>query len=78
MRTDCICQGHLRQWPGNARYNIDLVGVQEVRWHRRGTLRAGDFAFFYGKCSMYEGENRCIQDFGGETLGKETTWKVQA
>jgi len=28
--------------------------------------------------SMYGGEERCIQDFGGETWGKETTWKTQA
>jgi len=29
-------------------------------------------------CSMYEGEERGIQGFGGETLGKETTWETQA
>jgi len=26
-----------------------------------------------GACSMYGGEERHIQGFGGETLGKETT-----
>ena len=31
------------------RYNVDLVGVQEVKWYRWGTLRAGDYIFFYGK-----------------------------
>jgi hypothetical protein len=25
------------------------VGVQEVRWDKRGTIRAGDYNFFYGK-----------------------------
>jgi len=30
-----------------ARYKLDLVGVQEVSWDRKGTIRAGDF--FYGK-----------------------------
>jgi hypothetical protein len=25
------------------------VGVQEVRWDKRGTVRAGDYTFFYGK-----------------------------
>ena len=25
-----------------ARYKFDLVGVLEVRWHREGTVRAGD------------------------------------
>jgi hypothetical protein len=24
------------------------------------------------------GEKRCIQDFGGETCGKATTWETQA
>ena len=31
-----------------------------------------------GACSTYGGEERCIQGFGGETRGKETTWKAQA
>jgi len=25
-----------------ARYKLDLVGVQEVRWDKRGTVRAGN------------------------------------
>ena len=25
-----------------ARYELDLVGVQEVRWDKEGTVRAGD------------------------------------
>jgi len=29
-----------------------------------------------GACSAY-GEERRIQGFGGETLGKETTWETQ-
>jgi exonuclease III len=32
-----------------ARYKFDLVGVQEVRWDKGDTVRAGDFTFFYGK-----------------------------
>src|SRR5215469_7257202 len=32
-----------------ARYKLDLVGVQEVRWDKEGTVRAGDCNFFYGK-----------------------------
>jgi hypothetical protein len=31
-----------------------------------------------GACSTYGGEERCIQGFGGETCGKETTWKTRA
>jgi hypothetical protein len=34
-----------------ARYKLDLVGVQ-VRWDKGGTVRAGDFNFFYGKESV--------------------------
>ena len=32
-----------------ARYKLDLVGVQEVRWDKGGTVRAGDYNFFCGK-----------------------------
>jgi hypothetical protein len=32
-----------------ARYKLDLVGVQEVRWDKGGTVRAGDYTFFNGK-----------------------------
>jgi len=32
-----------------ARNKLDVVGVQEVRWDKGGTVRAGDYNFFYGK-----------------------------
>jgi hypothetical protein len=32
-----------------ARFKLDLVGVQGVRWDKGGTVRAGNYAFFYGK-----------------------------
>jgi exonuclease III len=32
-----------------SRYNLDFVGVQEVRWDRGGTEPAGEYTFFYGK-----------------------------
>ena len=32
-----------------AKYKSDVVGVQEVRWDKGGTVRAGDYDFFYGK-----------------------------
>jgi len=28
-----------------ARYELDLVGAQEVRWDKGGTVRAGDYNF---------------------------------
>jgi hypothetical protein len=31
-----------------------------------------------GACSMYGGEEKCIKGFGGETGGKDITWKAQA
>ena len=31
------------------RYKLNLVVVQEVRWDKAGTVRAGDYNFFYGK-----------------------------
>jgi exonuclease III len=27
-------------------YKLDLVGVQEVRWDKEGTVKAGDYSFF--------------------------------
>jgi len=35
-----------REW---ARYKLDLVSMEEVRWDREGTVRAEDYNFFYGK-----------------------------
>jgi len=32
-----------------ARFILDVVGVQEVRWDKGGTVRAGDYDFFYRK-----------------------------
>jgi exonuclease III len=32
-----------------ATYTSDLMGVQEVRWNKGATVRAGDYYFFYGK-----------------------------
>jgi hypothetical protein len=32
-----------------ARYKLDLVRVQEVKWERGGTELAGEYIFFYGK-----------------------------
>jgi hypothetical protein len=29
-----------------ARYKLHLVGVQEVRWEKEGTVKAGDYSFF--------------------------------
>ena len=29
-----------------ATYKLDLVGVQEVRWEKEGTVKAGDYSFF--------------------------------
>jgi exonuclease III len=34
---------------GLAKYKLDLVGVQEVRWEDRGTEPAGKYMFFYKK-----------------------------
>jgi hypothetical protein len=28
-----------------ARYKLDLVGVQQVRWYKGGHVRAGDYIF---------------------------------
>jgi hypothetical protein len=33
----------------SARYKLDFVGVQEVRWDKGGSVTAGNYTFFYGK-----------------------------
>jgi len=30
-----------------SRYKLDFVGVQEVRWDKEGTERAGDYRFCF-------------------------------
>ena len=30
------------------RYKLDVVGVQEVRWNKGGTVREGDYPLMYG------------------------------
>jgi hypothetical protein len=50
MLGACIGQDYLQQQPGNWEdIKLDLVGVQGVRWDKGGTVRAGDYNFFYGK-----------------------------
>jgi hypothetical protein len=34
-----------------SKYQLELVGVQEVRWHGGGTEPAGKYTFLYGKGS---------------------------
>ena len=29
-----------------ARYKLDLLDVEEVRWEKKGTVRAGNYFFF--------------------------------
>jgi exonuclease III len=31
------------------RYKLDVVGVQEVRWNKGGSVNAEDYDFFYWK-----------------------------
>ena len=50
MLGGCIGQVHLTAVTRElARYKLNLVGVQEVRWDKGGTVRAEDYNFFYGK-----------------------------
>jgi hypothetical protein len=32
-----------------ARFKLDIEDVQEVRWDKGSTVRAGDYNFLYGK-----------------------------
>ena len=44
-----------------ARYKLDVVGVQEVRWDKGGTVREGDYDFFYGKGTERESGSARIE-----------------
>jgi hypothetical protein len=43
-----------------ARYKLDLVRVQEVRWEGSGTEPAGEYTFFYGKGNENHELNRFL------------------
>jgi hypothetical protein len=43
-----------------AGYKLDLVGVQEVRWDKEGTVRARDYNCFQKEMKIINWE----QDFG--------------
>ena len=50
MLGDCIGKVHSNQQPRKlVRYKLDLMGMQEFRWDKGGTVRAGDYNFFCGK-----------------------------
>ena len=50
MLGECIGQVHFTAAARElARYKFNLVGAQEVRWDKRGTVRSGYYNLFYGK-----------------------------
>jgi exonuclease III len=42
-----------------ARDKLDVVGVQEVRWDKEGTVKAGNYSFFF--YGMYGGGEGCAR-----------------
>jgi len=51
------CTGQARE---TARYKLDIVVVQDVRWHKEGTVRAGDYNFLYGHLGDPDVDGRII------------------
>jgi hypothetical protein len=58
------------------------VGVQEVRWDRRGTEPAGECTFFYGKgnenLELDTGFLFCYLGYWWAARSKDTTRETQA
>jgi hypothetical protein len=53
-----------------AGYKLDLVGVQEVRWDKRSTVREGDYIFIYGKGnSSHQLEQDCLYNIPQNSIG---------
>jgi hypothetical protein len=48
-RSLCSSGSHTTVARELARYSSDLVGVQEVRWEKRGHSKCGGLYFLYGK-----------------------------
>jgi hypothetical protein len=46
------------------------VYTASERWH--------DSNVSVFKCLLYGAEEKCTEEFGGDTWGKQTTWKIQA
>ena len=38
-----------------AKYKLDLVGVQEVRWDRRRHCKSRGYIFFWGEKKLFDG-----------------------
>jgi exonuclease III len=49
VRSLCMASSFTAAARELARYKLDLVDVQEVRWDREGTVRAEVYNCFYGK-----------------------------
>jgi exonuclease III len=53
-----------------ARYKLDLVGVQEIRWDKGDTVRAGDYIFIYEKGnSSHQLEQDCLYSVPPNNVG---------
>ena len=44
-----------------AKYRMDLVGVQEVRWEGSGTLESGNYTLFYANLSSFPESAGCFR-----------------
>jgi len=43
-----------------AKYELNLVGLQGVRWEKEGTVRVGDYIFLWKINGNYQGEQDCL------------------
>jgi len=65
-------------WEWRRLHNVELYELYfcyESTYYASGQIKKNEMS---GACSTYGVEERYVQTFVGETLGKEKTWKTQA
>jgi hypothetical protein len=58
--------------------NVEKISEQETKSRESNSGNQIEKNEMGWTCSTYGGKEKCIQDFGGDTCGKATTWVTRA